>query len=377
MSKKKNTLVQNLPSANKGRSRAKGNKALIQIGLIVGILLFVVIGFGAFIVRENRPTSLASGSRRTNLAAPLSTPQYNANAPAKEYIYAGSKLLAVSEPVQPAPNDLAVWRLSTGTWWVMGDGGITEQTWGVSTDKPAPGDYDGDGKTDFCVFRPDDDGQPGGVEGKWYIIESGTSTLSSIEFGVSGDIPVPADFDGDTRSDLALYRPSTATWYIKPIASGIMTSRQYGNSTDKPLPSDFDGDGKADFALWRNSDATWYTWLSGSSAPTSLQWGATGDVPVPGDYDGDLKTDYAVWKPDNTWSIRLSSNGATSNQAAWGYQNSDWPVQGDYDGDGKTDRAVWRDSNGTWYIVKSSNNNIRVQTWGQSGDIPVPAPYRR
>lgn len=368
MANKKRTTTSHSDATVGTRSNASGGKAIIKLGLIVGVLLAVLVAFGAYATRRDS-TELASGGRRSS--APLPTPQYAANAPAKEYIYAGSKLLAVSEPVQPAPNDLAIWRLSTGTWWVMGDGGtITTQTWGVSTDKPAPGDFDGDNKTDFCVFRPSN--------GNWYIIESGTNILTTLSWGQDGDLPVPADFDGDTRTDLAVYRPSNQTWYTKSIVSGTITQRQYGASTDKPLPSDFDGDGKADFALWRDSNATWYAWQSGSNSPASLQWGASGDTPVPGDYDGDLKTDHAVWKgTDNTWSIRLSSTGATSNQAAWGYEASDNAVQGDYDSDGKTDRAVWRPSNGTWYIVKSSNQNIRVQAWGESGDIPVPAPYRR
>ena len=307
----------------------------------------------------------------TARAVPLSTPEYAANAPAKEYVYAGSKLIAVTEPVQPAPNDLAVWRLTSGsgTWYVLGDGGTTTQTWGQTDDLPSPGDFDGDGKTDFCVFRPSN--------GNWYMIESATSKLTTLGWGQQDDIPVPADFDGDSRADLALYRPSNQTWYIKHIASGNTRTQQYGNSTDKPLPSDFDGDEKADIALWRDSNATWYVWQSSANSGTSLQFGASGDKPVPGDYDGDLKTDHAVWKANDTWVIRYSSTSSSSTLSTWGYQSSDIAVQGDYDSDGKTDRAIWRPSTGYWYIIKSSNSNWRVQQWGQSGDVPVPAPYRR
>jgi hypothetical protein len=347
---------------------SSGNKTLIKVGAIVGILLCTLIAFGSYVSRRNSTKTTASRA----LTAPMPTPQYSANAPAREYVYAGSKLVATSEPIQPAPNDLAVWRLSTGTWYVIGDGyNITSQTWGVSTDKPAPGDFDGDGKTDFCVFRPS--------EGKWYLIASATGAFAEISWGQNGDIPKPADFDGDGLSDFAVYRPGDQTWYVKH-AGGTQSeiSRQHnGSSTDEPLPSDFDGDGRADFALWRNSDATWNVWQSSTSAATILQFGAAGDKPVPGDYDGDLKTDHAVWKADNTWSIRYSSTGTASTLSTWGYQVSDYPVQGDYDSDGKTDRAVWRPSDGYWYIIKSSNGNWRIQQWGENGDIPVPAPYRR
>src|SRR5690606_10933252 len=113
----------------------------------------------------------SAGMRGATVLPSPTPPTYSANSPSKEYVYAGSKLLAVSEPLVPVPSDLAVWRLSTGTWYVMDVNGPTAvQGWGVSTDIAAPGDYDGDGKTDFCVFRPS--------EGAWYILESGSGSMN-------------------------------------------------------------------------------------------------------------------------------------------------------------------------------------------------------
>lgn len=93
---------------------------------------------------------------------PAPTPQLS-----KEYIYAGSRLLAVEDANANAapPADLAIWRPSTGTWWVLGGTGSqqTSQGWGTNGDIPVPGDYDGDGKTDFCVFRPSN--------GTWYVMQ--------------------------------------------------------------------------------------------------------------------------------------------------------------------------------------------------------------
>ena len=54
--------------------------------------------------------------------------------------------------------------------------------WGVSSDILQPADYDGDGKADIAVFR----------NGTWYIRQSGTVTLRVVQFGLPGDIPVTA-----------------------------------------------------------------------------------------------------------------------------------------------------------------------------------------
>lgn len=101
------------------------------------------------------------------------------------------------------------------------------------------------------------------------------------------------------------------------------------------------------------------------------------DKPVGADYDGDGKADFAI-KQGNDWMIRYSAttyaNATDVTTVSW--QAGTDAVQNDYDGDGKVDIAVWNASNGTWYIKKSTGGT-RTEQWGQNGDIPVPAFYRR
>ena len=244
----------------------------------------------------------------------------------------------------------------------------TNYTVSVTGQFTTSGDFDGDGKADFSIFRP--------ASGTWFLNLTDPNILVQ-QWGAPGDVPARGDYDGDGKTDFAVWRPSTGEWFIIPSSNpSFPIVQQWGTNGDIPVPGDYDGDGKTDFAVWRPSTGEWFIIPSSNpGTPIVQQWGTSGDIPVPGDYDGDGKTDFAVWRPSTgTWYIIPSSNPGTPIVQQWG-TSGDIPVPVDYDRDRKTDIAVWRPSTGTWYVIPSSAPGTSTATqWGTNGDVPIQKP---
>ncbi|MGB7203466.1 MAG: M36 family metallopeptidase [Pyrinomonadaceae bacterium] len=233
--------------------------------------------------------------------------------------------------------------------------------------RPTRADFDGDGRTDVSVFRPSDR--------IWYLNRS-TAGFGAANWGLSTDVPLTDDFDGDGKADITVFRAtadgSQPDYYILNSATLTVTYASWGTIGDIPLSEDFDGDNRGDVCVYRPT--TGQFWVRRSSdggffSPVGLQ----GGVSLVGDFDGDGRGDFGTYNNGFWRLLRSSDNYSVAAIAFWGVAG-DKAVPADYDGDGRDDIAVYTPSTGTWFI-RNSSGGTSIVNFGISTDIPTPADY--
>jgi len=184
----------------------------------------------------------------------------------------------------------------------------------ITNDDPqavaAQQDYNGDGITDIGFTR----------------FNVAIETVCSLggggcpQYFYDGTMVKLGDLSGDGKAEVTSYTSNgnNNTVSIKNLSTNNTQRIPFGLVGDNYVPADFDGDGKGDLAVFRQSDGTWWWMRSSDGVVNVVRWGGTGDVAVPADYDGDGKTDIAIWRPGSQSQYWVYGSLGTSFVVNWG-----------------------------------------------------------
>jgi hypothetical protein len=307
-------------------------------------------------------------------------------------------------------TDMLVFRSSDGAFWKWyGDSGgrsadfsfyqqqrfIGGKAGVVTGAQMIPGDFNGDGKTDILVFRSSD-----GAFWKWYGDAGGPSADFSFyqqqrfiggKAGVvQGAQMIPADFNGDKKTDILIFRSSDGAfwkWYGDtggPSAdfSSYQQQRFIGGKAGvvmgaQMIPGDFNGDGKTDILVFRSSDGAFWKWYGDTGGPSAdfsfyqqqrFIGGQAGVVMgaqmIPADFNGDKKKDILVFRSSDGafWKWYGDTGGPSADFSFYqqqrfiggksGVVTGAQMIPADFNGDKNTDMLVFHPPDGAfwkWY----------------------------
>ncbi|MET0753093.1 MAG: VCBS repeat-containing protein [Pyrinomonadaceae bacterium] len=219
--------------------------------------------------------SVAGGTsyRRVVFGYPLSADE---NPVVADYDGDGKDDIAVARRSTTAPNTFTYYWLRSSDGQLGGRVVASNPAY-TTCRSSVPGDYNGDFKADFVVrcrasdnqmfFDITDNASNTTQTVRWGIF---TAYASNLLNGYNeGDIFAPGDYDGDRKTDVAVVRfvqtgmsgdlpVGSLYWYIRRtgdgstyvrVYGGVMLNGNFGYRVDFPVPADYDGDGITDLAV--------------------------------------------------------------------------------------------------------------------------------
>ena len=235
--------------------------------------------------------------------------------------------------VQPCDDTVGVFRSSNYTFSMRnsntaGAADIAVQ-FGLSTDKPVVGDWDGNGTTTIGTYR----------NGTFYLRNSNSAGFADnvFAFGQSGDQPIAGDWNGDGIDTIGVFRPSTAQFLLRNSnsAGSADMSFGFGPANCIALAGDWNGDGIDTIGVFYTING--YIYLRNSNtaggADITFNYGAPGDKPLTGDWNSDGIDTIGVYRA-NTFYLRNSNTIGFADIAFQFGNTGDQPIAGNWDGIG-------------------------------------------
>jgi Tol biopolymer transport system component len=237
------------------------------------------------------------------------------------------------------------------------------------------------------VFRPSG--------GQWKLVlqNSAPAITITINFGQAGDLPVTGNWDGDSRTDIGVFRNGTfhlavlETNFFGQTVIEELAPIAFGQAGDLPLAGDWDGDGKDDVGVFRPGATGRFLLrqprrlgapFHGTVITTiAFDFGTTGDRPVAGDWNGDNLETPGVYRPGDPGSFLLTNSLTNVVDATFIFGGpSDLPLAGDWLGEGSDRVGVFLPGSQVMLLAADISGKPGLQvTFGQPGDLPVAGSW--
>jgi hypothetical protein len=238
------------------------------------------------------------------------------------------------------PDTTGVYLPSTGQWLLRnsntsGDPDIIVTFGGQPGDLPVPGDWDGDGQTEIGIFR-----NGTFIRARLVTIETCITcpplafadVLGSVSFGQAGDLPVAGDWDGDGKDDVGVFRPDInqgafllrvpevfqACTVCPPQTFFVTQTIPFGVAGHLPVAGDWDGDGRDDIGTYDPLTTNAFLSVDLIKATFVFQLGQPGDRPLAGDWLGSGRDGFGVFQPPDTMALAADIGAPPDNVFTFG-----------------------------------------------------------
>jgi hypothetical protein len=233
-----------------------------------------------------------------------------------------------------------------------------------------PGDFNGDGKTDFMIFDS---------SGVRVFLSTGSSfDRQATPWSTAGEYTtMMGDYNGDGKTDFAQFGPSGVRVLYSTGTSFVEQGAVWNPAGDfytGVYTGDFNGDGYTDFMQYATSEG-WRVFIADPADKkfNMSVWTTVGAYPLyMGDFNGDGKTDVMQYGPDYgdycDPGVRvLISTGTGFSYSKWSPAGVYPTEMGDFNGDGKTDFIQLGHPDGVRVFLADAGKFTMSTGWSGAG----------